>query len=192
MRKLHRSIGLALAAAALIGLSCVKPGYAIPHATAAANAQNQALLIASGTLIRIAMLSKVSSAHNKKGDTFYYKVLDDVKAGDRIAISAGTIGKGSVSEARPAHGGRADGSLHLQFDPLLLTDRTEVYLAITHESAVADENLHNGMGATVEQIADVVVPGFFLVDFLRKGQDVTLAAGAAFHVAVTEDSFLTP
>jgi hypothetical protein len=36
----------------------------------------------------------------------------------------------------------------------------------------------------------MTVPGFFLIDFLRKGDDITLAGGAPFHIAVTQDAFL--
>lgn len=165
---------------------------AIPHANAPETDQTRDTLLATGTLMRIAMKQTVSSAHAKAGDPFSYTVVDDVYVGARIAIPKGTVGTGKVVRVAPAHGGRVDGMLKLQFDPIALSGGTDVDIDITQESLVADENDHNGMAGSVAEVADMTVPGFFLLDFLRKGSDVTLAGGAPFHVAVTEDAFFPP
>ncbi|SRR5579872_4629805 len=164
---------------------------AIEHATTPIDDETRDSLVAAGTLVHVAMLQTVSSAHCHKGETFNFKVLDDVKAGSRLAIPAGTVGTGKVTECRPAHGGRQDGLLHIEFDPINLSDTTQVAVGITHDSLVADANAKNGTGPALEDIANMMVPGFFILDFLRKGDDVTLAAGAPFHIAVTEDAFLS-
>ena len=67
-----------------------------------------------------------------------------------------------------------------------------VSVGITHDSVMADINSKNGAAGTLQTVADVAVPGFFLLDLLRKGADVTLRAGAPFHIAVTEDTFFKP
>lgn len=164
---------------------------AIEHATTPEDDETRNSLIAEGTLIRISLVQTVSSAHCQKGQTFQFKVLDEVKAGTRVAIPAGTAGSGKVTDCRPAHGGREDGLLHIEFDPIALADSTQVAVGITHDSLVADANQKNGTGPALEDVANMFVPGFFIVDFLRKGDDVTVAAGAPFHIAVTEDAFLS-
>ncbi len=188
--KSSRSAALALAAA--LALLYPVAAAAIPHADAPVTDDTRDSLLATGTLIRIAMEQTVSSAHSKVGDTFAFKVVDDVHVGDRIAVPAGTSGTGKVVRTAPAHGGRVDGILRLSFDPVKLSDGTEVVVDITQESLVADENEHNGMAGSVAEVADMTVPGFFLIDFLRKGSDITLAAGAPFHVAIVQDAFLPP
>jgi hypothetical protein len=80
----------------------------------------------------------------------------------------------------------------VQFDPVKLADGTLIDVDITTASLVADENDHNGAAGSLAEVADMTVPGFFLIDFLRKGDNVTLAAGSPFHIAVTEDAFLPP
>jgi hypothetical protein len=176
----------------LIGVMCLTGrAGAIEHATTPIDDETRNSLIAEGTLIRIALIQTVSSAHCQKGQTFAFQVLDDVKAGSRVAIPAGFKGTGKVTECRPAHGGREDGLLHLEFDPLALPDSTQVAIGITHDSLVADANEKNGTGPALEDIANMMLPGFFIIDFLRKGDDVTLVAGAPFHIAVTEDAFLS-
>lgn len=187
MRRLSLLFALAAACAAFIAA----PAAAIEHATTPENDETRNSLVATGTLVRVVMLQTVSSAHCKKGDTFSFRVIDDVKAGSRLAIPTGTIGTGKVTDCAPAHGGREDGRLHIEFDPITLTDGTQVPVGITHDSLVADANEKNGTGPALEDIANMMVPGFFLIDFLRKGDDVTVAANSPFHIAVTEDAFLT-
>ncbi len=187
MRRL--SILTALVAACV---ACILgPAAAIEHATTPENDETRDSLIASGTLVHIVMLQTISSAHCKKGDTFSFRVIDDVKAGSRLAIPTGTTGTGKVTDCAPAHGGRQDGRLRIEFDPIALSDGTQVPVGITHDSLVADANEKNGTGPALEDIANMMVPGFFLLDFLRKGDDVTVAANSPFHVAVTEDAFLS-
>jgi hypothetical protein len=178
-------------AAVFVIVSSGMPAMAILHATTPVNDATQDKLIGSGTLIKIEMLQTVSSAHSKAGDKFAFRVVQDVMAGTRVAIPAATEGSGKVLEARPARGGRTDGHLRVEFDPINLKDGTNVKLAITQASLIADENEHNGAAGSVAEIADMTIPGFFILDFLRKGDNITLGAGAPFHVAVTEDAFLS-
>jgi len=186
-------LSVALAAAAVLAfVASPMAAVAIPHADAPVTDQTRDTLLPTGTLLRISMKQTVSSAHSKTGDSFAFTVVDDVKIGDRVALPAGTVGTGKVVRSAPAHGGRVDGILKLQFDPVKVADGTTVVIDITQESLVADQNSHNGMAGSVAEVADMTVPGFFLIDFLRKGDDVTLAGGAPFHVAVTQDAFFPP
>jgi hypothetical protein len=173
----------------LLATGMPRTAFAIPHANAPETDQTRDTLLSTGTLIRIAMKQTVSSAHAKVGDQFSYVVVDDVFVGTRLAIPKGTVGTGKVTRVSPAHGGRVDGILKLQFDPVAVPNGPDVSVDITQESLVADENDHNGTAGSVAEVADMTVPGFFLLDFLRKGSDVTLAGGAPFHIAVTEDAF---
>jgi hypothetical protein len=178
------------AAIALLFFGAPKSAVAIEHATTPQNDETRDSLIGAGTLLRIVMLQTVTTAHCSAGDKFTFRV-DDVKAGSRIAIPAGTTGSGKVTICTPAHGGRKNGRLKVEFDPVLLGDGTQVFVAITRDSVVADNNENNGTAPALEDIANMTIPGFFIVDFLRKGDDVTLGANSPFHIAVTEDTFLS-
>lgn len=187
MRPAHLAalVGIALVLAA----SAPRAAFAIPHANAPETDQTRDTLLGTGTLLRIAMKQTVSSAHAKVNDPFSYTVVDDVLIDGRVVIPKGTVGTGKVIRVSPAHGGRVDGILKLQFDPIAVPNGPDIAVDITQESLVADENDRNGTAGSVAEVADMTVPGFFLLDFLRKGSDVTLAGGAPFHVAVTEDAF---
>jgi hypothetical protein len=182
-----------LAGLAAAGAIAVVPvaALAIGSATTPINAQTRESLIAAKTLVRIEMLQTVSSAFSKKGDVFTFAVVDNVMAGNRVAIPAGAQGTGKVLDSRRAHMAGEDGFLKVKFDPLALADGTKVELAITRDSLIADENEKNGLASSIDEVASAAVPGFFLIDLLRKGSEVTLGAQRPFHVAVTEDAFLS-
>jgi hypothetical protein len=179
-----------LAGLILVGSS---PALAIPHATTPLNPETKDNLVATDTLIRIRLLQTVSSATSHKGDRFDFVIMDDVKVGtsSRVALPAGTRGTGKVSRVSPARGGRVDGYLKLVFDPLMLNDGTEIDTGVTAASVYADANEKNGMAGSVMEIADMAIPGMFIIDFLRRGDNVTMAANHPFHIGVTQDAFLT-
>jgi hypothetical protein len=188
--KLRRLITL-FAATATLTIGMASMAMAIEHASSPQNDETRDSLIGQGTLIRIVMLQTVSTAHCTVGDKFTFRVVDDVKAGSRVAIPAATTGSGKVTLCRPEHGGRQNGSLRVEFDPILLSDGTLVLVGITRDSVAADANEKNGTTPALVDIADMTVPGFFILDFLRKGDDVTLGANLPFHISVTEDAFLS-
>jgi hypothetical protein len=164
---------------------------AIGHAATPITPETKDSLIVTGTLMRIKLVQTVSSSSSHKGDIFDFVIVDDVKAGSRVAIPAGSRGMGRVVAVSPAHGGRVDGHLRVQFSPIMMSDGTEVKIAITQESLNEDANERNSMAGDVMQIADMTIPGLFLIDWLRKGDDVTIGAGKPFHIGVTQDAFLT-
>ncbi|MBV8366623.1 MAG: hypothetical protein JO194_08970 [Candidatus Eremiobacteraeota bacterium] len=178
--------------AALI-LACIPAtALAIPHATAPVDSQTKDSLIPEGTFIRIRMLTALSSASSHAGDPFSWVVSDDVKLNSRIVVAQGTIGYGRVRYVSPAHGGNTPGFVSLTFYPISLTDSGRINVAITHASAVLDQNERNGYGPAADDVASMVVPYFFLFDALRKGSDMVIQKNAVFHIAVTEDVFVQP
>src|SRR5215470_12781835 len=78
--------------AALFLLPCA--AIAIPHAGTPVDVDTVAKLIPAGTLVRIRMLTALSSASTKEGALFSWVVSDDIKVGDRVVIPAGNIGWG--------------------------------------------------------------------------------------------------
>jgi len=181
------------AALAALVLACIPAvALAIPHATAPVDSLTKDTLIPEGTFIRIRMLTALSSSYSHAGDPFSWVVSDDVKLGSRVVVPQGTLGYGRVRYVSPAHGGNTPGFVSLTFYPISLTDGGRINLAITHASAVADENNKNGYGPAADDVASMVLPYFFLFDALRKGSDMVIPKNAVFHVAVTEDAFVQP
>ncbi len=164
---------------------------AIQHAETPINPDTRDSLIPQGTLIRIRVLKEVSSQYSKRGDPVSWVVSDDLLVGKRVVIPAGTLGTGHLSTVSPAHGGNTPGFLRIAFDPIQLTDGTRVDIAVTKASVIADENEKNGYGPAADEAANIAIPYFFLVEVVRKGQDMTIHQNAVFHVGVLEDVFVT-
>jgi hypothetical protein len=184
------NIRIAIAAAVLLLAPCA--AVAIPHASTPINTETTDKLIPMGTLIRIRMLDALSSSTTKPGTYFSWVVSDDIKVGTRVVIPAGNIGWGKVVSVSPAHGGRVPGYLRLRFYSITLTDGQRVDVAVTHASAVVDQNEKNGYAPAAEDVANMMLPGFFLIDALRKGDDMKIPKNAVFHVGVLEDAFVSP
>lgn len=76
--------------------------------------------VARGTLMDVEFLQKLSSHESEAGQAFSVRVAEPVRVGGRVAIPAGAIISGTVTEAKPAKkvGGRS--TLSLDFDVLEL------------------------------------------------------------------------
>ena len=112
--------------------------------------------------------------------------------GTRVVIPAGTLGFGRLAKVVPAHGGNQPGYMVLTFYPIALTDGGRVDVAITKDSIVVDSNSKNGYAPAADDIASLMVPGFFLIDAFRKGPDMVIPKNAVFHIGVLEDVFVQP
>ncbi len=77
--------------------------------------------IASGTIIRVKLLTDLSSALSKPGEPFRARVASDVLADGNVVIPAGSEIQGRVSEASMGHFA-GSGSLMLQPDWVTLPD----------------------------------------------------------------------
>ncbi|HME80857.1 MAG TPA: hypothetical protein VKF82_02160 [Candidatus Eremiobacteraceae bacterium] len=165
---------------------------AIPHAPAPVDAQTKDMLLPQGTFVRVRILNQMSSQYSHAGDPFSWVVSDDILVGKRVVIPAGTIGFGRLSKVIPAHGGNQPGYMVLTFYPIALTDGGRVDVAITKASIVLDSNTKNGYAPAADDVANMMLPYFFLIDAFRKGPDMTIPKNAVFHVGVLEDVFVQP
>lgn len=165
---------------------------AIPHAPAPIDVQTKDILLPEGTLFRVRILNQMSSQYSRAGDPFSWVVSDDILVGKRVVIPAGTLGFGRLAKVVPAHGGNQPGYMVLTFYPIALTDGGRVDVAITKDSIVVDSNSKNGYAPAADDIASLMVPGFFLIDAFRKGPDMVIPKNAVFHIGVLEDVFVQP
>jgi tRNA A-37 threonylcarbamoyl transferase component Bud32 len=82
------------------------------------------LTVPAGTELRLSLNSVLSSSTSHAGDTFTARITQAVVSGDRVALPAGSIVHGLVSEAIPARKGLSNkaGSLSLAFDRVATPD----------------------------------------------------------------------
>jgi hypothetical protein len=101
------------------------PGTPLPAQTPA----RVDLTIPSGTSVTVALLDTVSSETSRPGDSFRARVLEPVRVNDLVAIEAGSLVTGHVTEAVPTKkiGGQA--RIGLGFDAIQLDSGEEVPIA---------------------------------------------------------------
>jgi len=84
------------------------------------------LTVPAGAEIHLALDMPVGSSASRAGDTFTARVTDPIVAGDRVALPAGSVVHGHVSDAVPARKGLSQkgGSLGLSFDRVVTPSGT--------------------------------------------------------------------
>ncbi|MDE3199380.1 MAG: hypothetical protein KGN79_00545 [Acidobacteriota bacterium] len=95
--------------------------------------------IASGTVIRVKLLTDLSSGFNKVGDPFRARVASDVLADGNVVIPAGSVIQGRVSDASTGHFA-GSGSLMLQPDWVTLPDGSSYRLHAVVASTPGSRN----------------------------------------------------
>jgi len=83
--------------------------------------QTVRVTVPQGTEIRLTLNAPVSSSSSQAGDTFTARTADAVVVGNRVAIPAGSVVHGQVSDVVPARKGlkEKEGSLSLSFDKVV-------------------------------------------------------------------------
>lgn len=101
--------------------------------------------IGEGTMIRVRLLSDLSSSFSEKGEPFRSRVATDVLSGNNVVIPAGSEISGQVVETSTGHfGGR--GSLMLKPDVVTLPDGQSFHLHAVVTGAPATHTQVNSEG----------------------------------------------
>ncbi len=144
------------------------------------------VLMRPDNLVRVKVLDALTSARNKRGDTFRFVILEPIMYGLRTLVPAGSKGMGRVGRARSrGQFGRA-GTLTLEFGSVDLPGATpaRIYLA---ESVIAPDPKQTeavALGAAgLLAFGPLGLAGGLAV----KGADVIVEAGSVFHVEVAVD-----
>ncbi|MBV9210907.1 MAG: hypothetical protein JOZ52_09780, partial [Acidobacteria bacterium] len=101
---------------------------AIALAQTADNAQAREVTIPDGTEFTVETTEEISSKTATEGDPLSFKVVDDVKVNGQTVISAGTLVKGSVSQAKKAGMMGKGGQLAIRIETTTTVDGQKVKL----------------------------------------------------------------
>ena len=80
-----------------------------------------------GTMIRVKLLDRLSTALTERGEAFHSQVASDVLAGGQVIIPAGTEIDGTVVQVSSGHAG-GSGSMRLRPQEIILADGTRYHL----------------------------------------------------------------
>lgn len=147
--------------------------------------------LTAGTLVRIKLLTSLSSTSNKPGDVFLFAVAENVYQDGLPAIPAGATGRGRIIRVEPPRNMGRDAQITMEFGPVSTLDGTEIAIAAGEESVAANKSHDLTVRVTTAGMI-VLGPAGILSGILLRGQEVQLDAGMQFYVQTTASAaFLT-
>lgn len=190
------AVSLAFLAACSTGESADRPAGS---GSAAASAAPTSYTLAAGTLIDAALTDEISSRHGRAGDAFTAHVVEEVhNAGGRVAIPAGSVVQGSITEVSPAPNTGSTGTLTLAVSRVTVRGTTYDFNA----SIDSLETVHQGRGieaVDAARVAGGVAAGAILGRVIGGNSKGTIiggavggAAGAAVSVAMKDMDIVLP
>ncbi len=134
-----------------------------------------------GTMVPVRLLTRLSSATARAGDTFQIQVLADVIVDGAVVIAAGSSGQGRVTEVEAAKGWGKSGHLRISVDFVYAVDGQHVPIEANEQTAARDREVL-GAGTVVGVV--FFGPLWLFAPALAKGKNVVVPADSQFYVMV--------
>lgn len=141
--------------------------------------------------VLVAMDDSVDSAHAKSGDSFKFRLVDDVVTPEGTRLPSGTLGYGVVAISAHADKGGRGGYLAIETRFFLTPDGKHVPAIIDR----ANDNAASAVGASANApgvlglipIVGYAVGGY---DAMHHGRDATIPRGTRVGVLIGDDAAL--
>jgi hypothetical protein len=141
--------------------------------------------IPGGTAVTIRMVDTIDSGTANVGDTFEFKVDDNVVVNGYVVIARGAAGKGHVASVDRAGTHGHPGSLGIKLDYVYAVDGEKVRLDSDNKKATGEEKKGASSTATIIGYATLGVGGLFAHNFV-KGRNVTLDPSKTYSAFVSD------
>ncbi len=89
----------------------------------------QKVTIKAGTIVPLQSINQVKAADVDEGQTVDFRVTNDIKVGDIVAISKGTLVKGIVAEAKKSTIAGTKGRLKINVTNVVLPSGDQIYFS---------------------------------------------------------------
>lgn len=142
--------------------------------------------IAKDTLIKIKIVTPISTKTSRSGDIVAFQAAEDVYAGGQLVIAKGAQGVGKVTKVEPPKNFGRDAELQISFDTVEAIDGSFVGTILGEKAKEETKSLAKAAGATVAGLAILgpigVVGGAFV-----HGQDINIPADAQMYIQTKTD-----
>ncbi len=143
--------------------------------------------ITKDTLVKIKIVTPLSTKTSRPGDVVIFQAVDDVYAGGELVIAKGAQGLGKVTKVEPAKNFGRDAELEISFDTIDAIDGSAVNVLLGDKAKEETKSLAKAAGASVAGMVILgpigVVGGAFV-----HGKDVNIPADAQLYVQVKADT----
>ena len=140
-----------------------------------------AVSVPAGTLIKVALVTPVSTKNIKVGDTVRYKVAEDVIVDGSLVFAKGLPGEGVVTKAKPARNFGRNAQVEVDFKQTKAIDGTEVDTFVGEEAKKEMKQLAMAAGASLAGIV-VLGPIGVIAGAFVNGKNIELPAGTEVYI----------
>lgn len=132
-------------------------------------------------VFKITLEKDLSTKLNKEGDTFVFKVTQDVLVGDVLLVAKGTTGEGHITALKKGRSFGRSAKMEMVFDKVTTVDGTEFAV---EQGLEAQEKTKTELGAAGASVAGVALlgPVGLVGGFFVKGKDIEYPSGTTFYV----------
>lgn len=145
--------------------------------------------VPANTLVKISLITPVSSKNIKKGDIIQYQVAEDVVQNGMLIFAKGAPGEGTVTKVEPARNFGRDAEVVIDFRTARAVDGTTVDMMLGEESRKEMKTMAMAAGASIAGIVVLgpigVVAGAFV-----NGKNINLPAGTELYIQTKGDTTL--
>lgn len=145
------------------------------------------LVVPKGTLVRIELITELNSETAKVNDTIKYRVADDVRIENQIAIAAGAEGSGHVISVNNAGRLGQDGLVKVDFGGTRAIDSSRLDLQIDERSTEKNKSLELAAGASLAGVV-LLGPIGLAAGYFVRGKPHVVPVGTEFYVEVTRET----
>jgi hypothetical protein len=146
-----------------------------------------ALLMKSGTAVKLQLEQTISSAHAHTSDRLEFSVVKDVDIGGFTVIRTGALAEGSVVGVKGKRPLGIGGDVTVRIDSVMLTNGQSMGLVACREYKGKSRTLRTGV---VMAIAGAIYWPSAPVFLLSRGRDSTILKGAELTAFTRDDSSL--
>jgi len=133
------------------------------------------------TLLKIKLLTPLSTRTSHAGDTMLFQVVDDVYVNGSLVIAKGAQGFGKVNKVEEAKNFGRDAKLQLSFDTVAAIDGSLLPTALGEKAKAENKSLTTAAGASVAGMAILGPIGIVGGAFVH-GKNIDIPVGTEVYI----------
>lgn len=141
--------------------------------------------VPGGTPVTIRMVDTIDSGNANVGDTFEFKVDDNVVVNDYVVVARGAAGHGTVTSVDRAGSHGHAGGLGIRLDYVYAIDGEKIRLDSDNKKTVGEARKGASSTAAIIGFATLGVGGLFAHNFV-KGRNITLDPSKTYSAFVSD------
>ncbi len=138
-------------------------------------------------LLKIKLITPLSTSANHQGDMVLFQVADDIYIGGHLVIPKGAQGQGTVNKVKGAKNFGRDAQLQVSFDRVVAIDGTSINTILGEKAKEQNKSLATAAGASLAGMAILGPVGIVGGAFVH-GKEVNLPAGLEMYIQFKEET----